>query len=270
MQSRSRRSMDVSAASSSSSPPPPPPPSSSKIGDPAASLTPFLRAAPLYLATGGMASVLINRFLFSGNSSSSAISLDAASAQSRAELLSVALAAVLALTGLQWLTIAPKTPEAVPLEEFEVLNWTRDDLPSRAAEELRWAAVSLREAAPSCVALAAFVDGECVARMGSFSKRRDSSSSDPSSSLPNFGDVCSRAVESQSGTYLANLTLYPGRGEFLRYLAVGTQGVAIAPAGRVLLVAATNVVRGFAAVDQAWVAAVAEKVDSSVDGWKEN
>ena len=78
-----------------------------------------------------------------------------------------------------------------------------------------------------------------------------------------------RAAESQAGTYLANLTLYPGRGEFLSFLAGGTQGVAVAPAGRVVLVAATNVVRGFAAVDQAWVATVAEKVDSSVDGWGE-
>lgn len=206
----------------------------------------------------------MNRFLFSGSNSSSApISLDAASAQSRAELLAVALAAVLALTGLQWLTIAPKTPEAVPLEEFEFLYWTRDDLPPKAAEELRWAAISLKEAAPSCLALVAFVDGECVARIGSF--KRDSNSNP----LPTFGDVCTRAAESQSGTYLANLTLYPGRGEFLSFLPTGTQGVAVAPAGRVLLIVATNVVRGFAAVDQAWVATVAEKVDSSVDGWRE-
>ena len=215
-----------------------------------------------------MASVLLNRFLFSGGGSISSASLDAASAQSRAELLAVALAAVLALTGLQWLTIAPKTPEAVPLQEFEILDWTREGLPREAAEELRWAARSLCEAVPSCVALAAFVDGRCVARIGYFKRGDGSSSEDPSSSI-SLGDVCSRAAESQAGTYLANLTLYPGRGEFLSVLAAGTQGVAVAPAGRVLLVAATNVVRGFAAVDQAWVATVAEKVDSSVDGWEE-
>ena len=223
-----------------------------------------------------MASVLLNRLLFSGGRASPA-ALDAASAQSRAELLAVALAAVLALTGLQWLTIAPRAPEASPLEDFEVLDWTRGDLPRAAAEELRWAARSLREAAPSCVALAAFVDGRCVARVGSFKRRKreeeeeegPSSSGDPATAaLPTFGDVCARAVESQAGTYLANLTLYPGRGEFLSFLAAGTRGVAVAPAGRVLLVAATNVVRGFAAVDQAWVATVAEKVDSSVDGWE--
>ncbi len=210
-----------------------------------------------------MASVLINRLLFSGNGgSSSSVSLDAASAQSRAELLAVALAAVLALTGLQWLTIAPKTPEPVNLVDHETLDWTAGDLPAEAAEELRWAAAALKHAAPSCVSLTAFVDGQCVARLGSF--KQDSNSNSIS-----FGDVCTRAVESQAGTYLANLTLYPGRGEFLSFLAEGTQGVAVAPAGRVLLVAATNVVRGFAAVDQAWVGTLAEKVDSSVDGWKE-
>ena len=263
-----RRSIDVAAASSSPQPPPPSP----KIDDPAASLAPLLRAAPLYLAVGGVASVLINRFLFSsgGNSSStSAVSLDAASAQSRAELLAVALSAVLALTGLQWLTIAPKTPEPATLEGFEVLDWIVEGFPERAAGEVRW----LREAAPSCVALAAFVDGECVAKIGAFLKSSNSGSSPPPPppppSLPAFGDVCSRAAESQRGTYLANLELYPGRGEFLCFLPRGTKGVAVAPAGRVLLVAATNVVRGFAAVDQAWVATVAEKVDSSVDGWRE-
>lgn len=277
-QSRQRSTIDVSVAAAASSPSPaqpPPSPPPPKIDDPAASLTPFLRAAPLYLAAGGMASVLVNRFLFSGGGGAgrdaTAVALDAASAQSRAELLAVALAAVLALTGLQWLTIAPKTPEAVSLEDFEVLSWTRESLPPRAAEELRWAADSLREAAPSCVALGAFVDGRCVAAVGSFKRGSGSDPSFPAAAASfAFGDVCTRAAESQSGTYLANLTLYPGRGEFLSSLfAAGTQGVVVAPAGRVLLVAATNVVRGFAAVDQAWVATVAEKVDSSVDGWNE-
>ncbi len=45
------------------------------------------------------------------------------------------------------------------------------------------------------------------------------------------------------------------------------QGVAIQPIGDAgALVAATDTVRGFSALDQAWLAAIADKLDATLEG----
>ena len=45
------------------------------------------------------------------------------------------------------------------------------------------------------------------------------------------------------------------------------QGVAIQPIGDAgVLVAATDTVRGFSALDQAWLAAIADKLDATLEG----
>lgn len=62
---------------------------------------------------------------------------DASSAQSRADVALIGMAAVLGLTGLQWLALAPHQAEAVPLGGA-TLEWTDPALPPVAAAELRW------------------------------------------------------------------------------------------------------------------------------------
>ncbi len=62
---------------------------------------------------------------------------DASSAQSRADVALIGMAAVLGLTGLQWLALAPRQAEAVP-PGGATLEWTDPALPPVAAAELRW------------------------------------------------------------------------------------------------------------------------------------
>jgi len=234
-------------------PPPPavaPPPPSFVAANAAA-----LRSLPLAAGAAGFAAIIANRVAGGGGGGA----LTAASASARADVVALALAAVLALTGLQWLTLAPKTPEPLELSDWVALDWTHPRLPRAAAAELRWAAAAAAAASRS-VALVAFVNGVCVAHIGAAA-----AGATPGAAAP--GPVVDRAVETGAGTYLANLILYPGRTEFLVYLPVGVAGVIVAPAGGAALVLAARAVRGFAGVDQAWAASLAEKLDSTLDGW---
>ena len=250
----------------------PPPPTTSFVAANAAAL----RAAPLAAGAAGFLAVVVNRLTASGGGGGDAsFALSAASAHARADVVALALAAVLALTGLQWATLAPRAPEPVAELGGTSLDWTHPALPPAAAEELHWAAAAAA-AATRCVSLVAFVNGVCVAHIGgaaaaeggaagSSKANKSNSTRCPSGAAP--GPVVDRAVESGAGTYLANLILYPGRLEFLAYLPPGCAGALVAPRGGVALVLATDTVRGFAAVDQAWAAALAEKVDATLDGW---
>lgn len=248
----------------------PPPPSTTFIAANASTL----RSAPLAAGAAGFLAVIINRLTASGGGGGDAsFALSAASAHARADVVALALAAVLALTGLQWATLAPRAPEPVAELGGVALDWTHPALPPAAADELRWAAAAAA-AATRCVSLVAFVNGVCVAHIGggaaadagaAGTTSKSNSTRCPSGASP--GPVVDRAVETGAGTYLANLILYPGRLEFLAYLPPGAAGALVAPRGGVTLVLATDTVRGFSAVDQAWAAALAEKVDATLDGW---
>lgn len=62
---------------------------------------------------------------------------DASSAQSRADVVLIGSCAVLGLTGLQWLALAPKQVQAVP-PGGTTLEWVLPQLPPPAEAELRW------------------------------------------------------------------------------------------------------------------------------------
>lgn len=75
-------------------------------------------------------------------------------------------------------------------------------------------------------------------------------------------------MRSGKGNYLANLVLYPGRAEFVEYLPDTTQGVVVQPVGsQGVLVAATDTQRGVSRLDQAWIAAIADKLEVSLEGY---
>lgn len=67
-----------------------------------------LRALPLGAGALGFIALLLNR-----SASGAAPVVDAGSAQSRVDVLVIALAATLALTGFQWLALAPVEKETV-------------------------------------------------------------------------------------------------------------------------------------------------------------
>lgn len=62
---------------------------------------------------------------------------DASSAQSRADVALIGMAAVLGLTGLQWLALAPRQAERVP-PGGATLEWIDPQVPAEAAAEIRW------------------------------------------------------------------------------------------------------------------------------------
>mmetsp|Transcript_8330 Transcript_8330/g.24940 ORF Transcript_8330/g.24940 Transcript_8330/m.24940 type:complete len:176 (-) Transcript_8330:5211-5738(-) len=166
------------------------------------------------------------------------------------------MAAVLGLTGLQWLALAPRQAERVP-PGGATLEWIDPQVPAEAAAEIRWAYEALTSSS-RCVALVAFRGGRCVAHLGA-------AAIDALPGSAQQGELVAAAASTKRGNYLANLTLYPGRFEFFQYLPRGTQGVALAPCGEDgCLVAAVDAVRGFSRTDQAWLAVLADKIDSTL------
>jgi hypothetical protein len=82
---------------------------------------------------------------------------------------------------------------------------------------------------------------------------------------PSFCLSYPQAMKLGRGDYLANLLLYPGRPEFTAFLPDNTQGVVVQPVGSEgVLVAGTDTVRGFSRLDQAWLAALADKLEVSL------
>lgn len=75
------------------------------------------------------------------------------------------------------------------------------------------------------------------------------------------GPLCQAVERSGSSNSLANLSLFPGRGEFYEYCPENTQSVILLPYGKkgcVVLGAATQ--RGFTLLDQAWLSVWIDKL----------
>eukprot|EP00878_Enallax_costatus_P017220 GHUV01018080.1.p1 GENE.GHUV01018080.1~~GHUV01018080.1.p1 ORF type:complete len:169 (+),score=51.31 GHUV01018080.1:880-1386(+) len=82
------------------------------------------------------------------------------------------------------------------------------------------------------------------------------------------GEVAQKAMETGKGNYLANLVLYPGRDEFVKYLPEATQGVIVQPLGNAgVMVVGTDTLRGLSRLDQAWIANIADKLEVSLEGY---
>lgn len=94
----------------------------------------FFRGLPLIGGAGGILGLIANR-TFSGI----APVVDASSSQSRSDVLGIVMGSILLLTGLQWLSLKPRTIPAVPLDGAEV-NFLDQDakIPARAVQELNW------------------------------------------------------------------------------------------------------------------------------------
>ena len=69
-----------------------------------------LRSSPLYVGATAVALLVLNRAL-----SGEALAVDASTAQSRAEVLVLALSTSLVLTGLNWVALTPRAPARVEL-----------------------------------------------------------------------------------------------------------------------------------------------------------
>lgn len=213
---------------------------------------------PLALGAGGFVGLLANRV-----AAGVAPVTSASSAYSRADVVGLALAATLALTGLQWVAVRQRVLAPVPPAGEEVDVFSRGGPGGPAFEaEVRWAWRALR-AASRCTSLVVFVDGARVAHLGFAAPGGAEAEGDRA---PRMGPICRKALDTGNGNYLANLALFPGSVEFTEYLPANTQALVVQPLGaRGVLVAAADTQRGFNRVDQSWLSLLADKLSATLD-----
>jgi len=163
----------------------------------------------------------------------------------------ICIAAVLGLTGLQWLSLKPKTPKVVELDGTSV-HYISESFENSSEEILRlWDAVRCSTKTDMMVI---FWKGECIVHLGSMAKGARAGSA-------GIGDLCLESQEKNVSRSLANLALFPGRFEFLEYLPSNTQCVHVQPLhpdGVLVLGSATQ--RSFTILDQAWIATWCDKL----------
>ncbi|KAJ0889769.1 putative cofactor assembly of complex C subunit B, CCB2/CCB4 [Helianthus annuus] len=184
-----------------------------------------VRSLPIYVGGISLLGVLFNR-----TASGIAPVADASSSQSRADLLTIGLAVTNILAGLVWLSIRPKTISVVPPRGVECER-IHSDIPDVVASELTWAWESL-ETVTCCRSLVIVYDGVCVLQIGyaSVSSSNDGETPTVVDSVKLMqGSIYQGVIKSGSQSYLANLSLYPGKSE-LPFLPSNTQAVILQPA----------------------------------------
>ncbi|EPS60415.1 hypothetical protein M569_14388, partial [Genlisea aurea] len=219
-----------------------------------------VRSFPLYLGGASLLAVLVNRTV-----SGIAPVADAGSSQSRADLLAIGLAVTNVLNGLVWLSVRPKSISMVEPTGVECRRIS-DNLTDSVVSELLWTWDSLSNAT-CCRSLVVVYHSICIFQIGCAAKSladEDEPLAVDADKLTE-GSVCSTVIKSGSQSYLANLALYPGKSE-LPFLPSNTQAVILQPIGddEGIMIVGGDTIRGFTASDQAWIALIGEKLDSSL------
>uniref|UniRef100_A0A1D1Z3I8 Protein EFR3 n=2 Tax=Anthurium amnicola TaxID=1678845 RepID=A0A1D1Z3I8_9ARAE len=217
------------------------------------------RSLPIYVGSFALLAVLLNR-AFSGI----APVADASSSQSRADILSLALAVTDLLAGLVWLSIRPKyiSPE-IPqgVECWRIYS----DLPDSAVDELLWAWASISNVT-CCRSLVIVYKECCLLQIGIASKSCSNDGNPTCVDVLNLveGSLYQNAILSGKQNYLANLSLYPGKAE-LPFLPPNTQALILQPIGdKGIAIIGGDTIRGFSSLDQAWITSVSEKLDATL------
>jgi Cofactor assembly of complex C subunit B, CCB2/CCB4 len=203
----------------------------------------ILRLMPLVVGGLGGTLLFINRLL----------TPELTNSQSRSDALGVIISAVLILSGLLWQRVQPRTPEAVELVGEEVFDLSAD-LPEAVNVELAWSSYSLltNTATQSVVV---WYEGRTLLRRGIMGSR--------SQVVP--GMILQRVLETGKPVYLVALKLYPGRIEF-DYLPENAQGVICQPLGQKgSVILAANAPRSYTKQDEAWIAAIANKLANTLE-----
>jgi Cofactor assembly of complex C subunit B, CCB2/CCB4 len=172
--------------------------------------------------------------------------------QSRSDALGIIISAVLILTGLLWQNVQAKSPEVVTLEGESGFDLA-EDLSEPLRAELAWASLLLLNNTATR-AIVIYYQGKVILRRGVLGKNAQLTP----------GAIVKRAMETQKAVYLVALKLYPGRIEF-DYLPENTQGVICQPIDTLgVIVLGANAPRSYTQQDEAWIAAIAEKLSYSL------
>ncbi len=202
----------------------------------------ILRLLPFAVGGLGGTLLLINRFLTPNLTTS----------QARSDAVGVIISAVLILTGLLWQRVQPRSPEAVELigdQGFEFLP----EIPESVQTELAWAShILLTNTVTKSVVI--WYRDQVLLRRGILG---------PTATVKP-GAILERVLKTEKAVYLVALKLYPGRLEF-DYLPENTQGVICQPIGNQgVLILGANVPRSYTNQDEAWVNAIANKLDNTL------
>ncbi|KAL8106264.1 hypothetical protein AgCh_029884 [Apium graveolens] len=236
-----------------------PKPAKELIADWVTSNDDVVRSLPVYVGGFSLLAVLFNR-TFSGI----ALVADASSSQSRADLLTLGLAVTNILTGLVWLSIRPKTISVVNPEGVDCQRICTD-LSDAVVSELLWVWESVSEVT-CCRSLVIVYNNICVLQIGCAAA---SSSCEGEPLLADAtklvqGSLYQSAIKSGSQSYLANLSLYPGKSQ-LPFLPSNTQAVILQPLGdKGIAVIGGDTIRGFTTSDQAWITLIGDKLDATL------
>lgn len=203
----------------------------------------ILRRLPLVVGILGGLLLLINR----------ASTAELLPSQSRSDALGILLSALLLLTGLLWQQAQPLPPEAVELEGVEGFELA-EDLPEPLRLELAWASRQLLTLTATR-SLLLWYDGRVLLRRGVLGTKTEVTP----------GPILERCLQTGKPVYLVALALYPGRIEF-DYLPANTQGLICQPLGECgALILGANAPRSYTALDEDWIAAIATKLQDSLE-----
>ncbi|XP_073142570.1 protein COFACTOR ASSEMBLY OF COMPLEX C SUBUNIT B CCB4, chloroplastic isoform X1 [Henckelia pumila] len=220
----------------------------------------LVRSLPIYVGGVSILAVLFNRTV-----SGIAPVADASSSQSRADLLALGLAVTNILNGLVWLSIRLKYISVVNPDGVECRRMS-NHLPDSVVSELLWVWESLSDVT-CCRSLVVIYDGIFILQIGFAEKNYTNGSEAVVVDVEKLmqGSLYSGAVRSGSQSYLANLSLYPGKSE-LPFLPSNTQAVILQPLGdKGLAVVGGDTIRGFTTSDQAWITLIGEKLDATLE-----
>ena len=203
----------------------------------------ILRLMPLVVGSLGGLLLFINRILTPSLTSS----------QSRADALGVIISAVLILSGLLWQRVQPRTPETVELIGETVFELS-DSLPEAVKTELAWASHSLI-ANTATQSVVVWYAGQTILRRGIVGPQ----------SQVKPGTILNRVLETGKPVYLVALKIYPGSFEF-DYLPENAQGIICQPLSqRGAVILAANAPRSYTSQDEAWIAAIADKLANTLE-----
>jgi hypothetical protein len=178
---------------------------------------------------------------------------DLTNAQSRSDAVGIILSSLLILVSLLWEQIQPLPPDQVVLSGKEVFVLT-PDLPEPIQKELAWASRLILTNTVTKSLLVHYQD-QTLLRRGVFPE-------DDREFKP--GAIVIKVLQDQKPIYLVDLKLYPGRVEF-NYLPGEIQGLICHPLGKEgVLIMAANAPRSYTKQDEAWLAAIAEKLTDTL------
>ncbi|KGF72165.1 hypothetical protein DO97_11755 [Neosynechococcus sphagnicola sy1] len=203
---------------------------------------PLLRQLPIGVGILAGSLLMVNRFL----------TPELTNSQARSDVLGIILSAVLVLTGLLWQQVQPQLPEAVQLKGTEGFE-LEANLPEAAKTELAWVSHLLLTHTITG-SLVVYYRGQVLVRRGILGENP----------LVQPGAILQRVLQLQQPVYLVKLALYPGRFEF-DYLPENTQGVICQPIGQQgALILGAKAPRSYTRQDEAWIAAIADKLDDTL------